>query len=235
MLLGGLLIAGVVAARSWFLGESDHQGSAPVARLTVHPESGSVPLKVAADGGGSTGSAGAAIVTFSFVFAENGKKTTGSEPRARHTYKKAGSYTVTLTVTDSAGRSGQATVAITVTPKPSRPKARLAVNPTSGVAPLTVTANGSKSTGGSGATIASYRFDFGDGTVLGPQRQKEATHRYTRASRYTVELTVVDSNHRTRSTSTKVSVRERAAKPKAVLVLTPPSQQKVDTAARGPS
>src|SRR5262249_5716633 len=48
------------------------------------------------------------------------------------------------------------------------PVARLTVTPSSGAAPLSVTANASASTDADG-TIASYRFDFGDGTVVGPQ------------------------------------------------------------------
>src|SRR5262249_52064806 len=68
----------------------------------------------------------------------------------------------------------------------------LTVTPSSGTAPLFVTADGSGSTDSDG-TITAYRFDFGDGTVVGPQPGSSATHTYAVAGNYTVTLQVTDN------------------------------------------
>jgi PKD repeat protein len=73
------------------------------------------------------------------------------------------------------------------------PAAALAVRPASGVAPLPVTADASASTSG-GNPIASYSFDFGDGSaVVGPQSGASATHTYAQPGTYTVTVTVTDT------------------------------------------
>src|SRR5439155_18498376 len=72
------------------------------------------------------------------------------------------------------------------------PVARLTVTPSSGTAPLTVSADASASSDPD-RTIASYRFDFGDGTVVGPQPGSAATHTYA-AGRWTCRVTVTDNN-----------------------------------------
>src|SRR5213075_350863 len=59
-------------------------------------------------------------------------------------------------------------------------------------APLQVTADASASTDTDATPIDTYRFDFGDGTVAGPQAGPTATHTYTQAGSYTVTVTVTD-------------------------------------------
>ena len=59
----------------------------------------------------------------------------------------------------------------------STPRASLTVTPTSGPAPLNVTADASASTAGN-APISSYTFNFGDGTTVGPQAGATASHTY---------------------------------------------------------
>src|SRR5439155_8929997 len=83
---------------------------------------------------------------------------------ARHTYASAGTYTVTLIVTDSGGnRSAPATASITVSPpQDNAPVARLTVAQDSSPA-LTVTANASGSTDTDATPIASYQFSFRSG------------------------------------------------------------------------
>ena len=60
------------------------------------------------------------------------------------------------------------------------PTAALTVTPASGNAPLSVTADASASTAGS-SPISSYSFDFGDGTIVGPQSSATANHTYQSA------------------------------------------------------
>ena len=111
---------------------------------------------------------------------------------AAHTYTDAGTYTVTVTVKDTAGLSSTATDTVTVTDDP--PNASLSVTPSSGIAPLSVTADASASSDSDGTPIASYTFNFGDGSaVVGPQTGTTAAHTYTSAGTYTVTATVTDT------------------------------------------
>ncbi len=90
-------------------------------------------------------------------------------------------------------------------PAATGPTAALSVSPTSGTAPLGVTADASKSTAGS-AAIVSYTFAFGDGATVGPQPGATATHTYTTAGSYTVTVTVTDTNSLTATATQPVSV-----------------------------
>ena len=117
----------------------------------------------------------------------------------------AGSYTVTVTVTDTAGLSSQATRTVNVSAD-LPPAAVLSVSPLSGMAPLAVSANASGSTDGDLTPIASYRFNFGDGTTVGPQAGATATHTYTTAGSYTVTVTVTDTAGLSSQATTTVNV-----------------------------
>src|SRR5207247_2218299 len=83
------------------------------------------------------------------------------------------------------------------------PHAALTVSPSSGRPPLAVTADASTSTDTDATPIASYTFDFGDGTVVGPQSGATAKHTYPGAGSFSVTVTVVDSGgFSSRATST---------------------------------
>jgi parallel beta-helix repeat protein len=96
-------------------------------------------------------------------------------------------------------------------PPPGNPPiARLVVTPASGTAPLDVMADSSTSSDPDG-DIASYRFDFGDGSpVVGPQSGASATHTYTSAGTYSITVTVTDSGGRTSEATEQVTVNGNA-------------------------
>ncbi len=81
----------------------------PVAAFTVTPASGNAPLLVTADAGASTDSDGT-IESYSWDFA--GTAAIGSA--AQHTFSDAGTFTVTLTVTDNAGATDTTTRSVEV-------------------------------------------------------------------------------------------------------------------------
>ena len=88
----------------------------------------------------------------------------------------------------------------------SAPSAALTVTPTSGQAPLSVTADASASTAGH-AAISSYTFNFGDGTVVGPQTSPTANHTYqTPGTYYPVTVTVTDTSNATATATQTVTV-----------------------------
>jgi len=88
---------------------------------------------------------------------------------------------------------------------PTGPTAALSVSPSTGTAPVAVTADASGSTAGS-SPISTYAFNFGDGTTVGPQVGATAAHTYTAAGSYTVTVTVTDGNNLTSQASKTVTV-----------------------------
>jgi len=83
----------------------------PVAQITVSPPSGTAPATINFIGSQSTVAPGRTIVSYHWDF---GDGTTGSGPTTSHPYIKAGTFTVTLVVTDDQGNSGIATATVTI-------------------------------------------------------------------------------------------------------------------------
>jgi PKD repeat protein len=94
------------------------QKQPPVARLSVTPTSGTIPVTVTADTSAST----AVNATISSSNINWGDGTSNTGQKASHTYPNPGSYIVTATVTDSNGLSGTATAGVTVSAAPITPK-----------------------------------------------------------------------------------------------------------------
>jgi parallel beta-helix repeat protein len=86
------------------------------------------------------------------------------------------------------------------------PNASLTVSPVSGTSPLQVTADASASTDSDGTPIASYAFDFGDGTSTGPQASATASHTYTTPGTYNVAVSVTDTASLVSTTTKQVTV-----------------------------
>jgi PKD repeat protein len=86
----------------------------PAAAVAVTPASGLVPLAVTADASGSTDTDDTPIASNKFSFGD-GSAAVGPQTgaTASHTYSAAGTYTVTATVTDAAGKSSTATAQVT--------------------------------------------------------------------------------------------------------------------------
>jgi parallel beta-helix repeat protein len=196
----------------------------PAAALTVTPSSGRAPLAVTADASGSSDPGSTPIDSYRFDFGDG--TTTGPQAgaTAQHTYQEAGTYTVEVTVTDTAGNSSAATTQVTVTAaQEAPPTAALTVSPSSGTAPLEVNADASDSTDTDQTPIESYKFDFGDGTVEGPQSSPTASHIYQEAGTYTVRVTVTDTGGLSSVATTQVTVDDGDAPPSAALTVSPSS------------
>jgi len=153
-------------------------------------------LAISVDGSGSADSDGT-IVGYAWNFGDNG---TANGLTASHTYTAAGSYTVTLEVTDDKGAKTTTTQTVTVSaPVNQAPVANFTLTP----AQLTVTVDGSGSTDPDGS-VASYAWNYGDGgTATGA---KPAAHTYGAAGTYTITLTVTDNKGAQNSSSQPVTV-----------------------------
>jgi glucose/arabinose dehydrogenase/PKD repeat protein len=93
------------------------------------------------------------------------------------------------------------------------PTAKAAANPTSGLAPLTVSFSSAGSADPEGQPVT-YRWDFGDGTT---STQANPSHTYANSGRYTVRLTTSDGTLETVSEPVVVT----AGSPPAPRILTP--------------
>ncbi len=164
----------------------------PTARLT-HTESG---LTVSVDGRGSSDPDGS-IASYAWTLGDGSTATGGT---ASHTYAAAGTYPVTLTVTDDAGARATTTASVTVVPPANEsPTASF----TAAVSGTSVAVDASASSDPDG-TVASYAWDFGDG---GSGTGVTTSHAYA-VGTYTITLTVTDDKGATGTTTRSVTVRD---------------------------
>ena len=167
----------------------------PIADFSASPTSGKAPLTVTFTDK-STGSPTA----WKWRFGDGSALLTAYNPT--HTYSTAGIYTVKETVSNAAGKDTEIkTNYITVTSPVNIPVAAFSASPTSGKAPLKVQFT-DKSTG----TPTSWKWNFGDKTSY--STAKNPSHKYSKAGKYTVKLTVKNaagSNTKTMSEYIKVS------------------------------
>lgn len=127
----------------------------------------------------------------------------GSGMTASTTYTTEGTFSAVLTVVDSDGLAGSATVKINVTaPINLAPIAAASANVTVGTAPVPVIFSSAGSADPDGS-IASYRWDFGDGTsaaVASPSKT------YMAPGNYTARLTVTDDRGASSASTVAVAV-----------------------------
>jgi PKD repeat protein len=125
------------------------------------------------------------IVSYEWNF---GDGSTGSGASPTHTYTTAGTYAVTLVVTDNRGASAVDNTAVVVIQ--GVPPVAKASGPTTGTTGVPLFFSASQSVDPDG-TILSWVWDFGDNSVgLG----ESVAHAYGNAATYKVRLTVTD-NH----------------------------------------
>ncbi len=125
-----------------------------------------------------------------------GNSTTSNEANPVISYTAAGTYTVTLTISDANGVTDITSQTVTV----SEPiVAGFVANPVDGQ-PLAV-----QFTNTSTGPITGYTWDFGDGTT---SNEANPVSSYTAAGTYTVTLTISDTNGVTDTTSQTVTVSE---------------------------
>jgi PKD repeat protein len=120
-----------------------------------------------------------------------------------HIFEEAGEYLVTLIATDSDGSVASNRHVITVSDAEidEIPEAELSVDPVDGVEPLEVSFTCSGS-GGDGALV--YEIDFGDGSLLGEER--EGNHTYLENGFYLLNCTVRDEDGDFSSASLEIEV-----------------------------
>lgn len=173
-----------------------------VAQLAADTVNGFVPLVVKFDASGSKNKDGSAISapSYTFVFGDGGQSKPQTSPVFVYTYTTAGTFQPYVIVTDGNNQSATSptlsvtsTLSITVLGVPHGTVAQLTADITSGLAPLKVTFDGSRSLPADGASITTYTFDFGDNSPVVSGSSPTATHVYTVPGSYKPSLTVTDS------------------------------------------
>ncbi|WP_162418554.1 PKD domain-containing protein, partial [Cyclobacterium roseum] len=154
----------------------------PVAVVEADVTSGFAPLTVSFTGTNSTDAEGE--VTYLWDFG-TGVTTTQANPE--YTFATAGTYEVSLTVTDELGASDEATISIEIADN-QPPVAVATANVTSGTAPLTVSFTGDNSSDVEGPV--SYQWDFGNGFT---SIQANPVFTFNQLGTYNVTLTVTDA------------------------------------------
>lgn len=182
----------------------------PVALLSVSPTLGLTPLVVNASAQASSDADGSvATVTIDF-----GDGMVIAQPTAAHTYSLPGFYTVRATVTDNLGATATATSVVEVSNRPPAPV--LTVTPSSGSAPLNVSASTAGSSDSDG-NLTSAIINFGDGTVISAVPGASASHVYNTPGNYTVTATLTDNL----GASSTATAAVTATVPRVVTISTP--------------
>ena len=140
------------------------------------------------------------ITSVAWTFGDGG---TGTGNTASHPYQKVGNFAVTMTVTDDLGGTSTATGSVSIGGNP--PKADIVVSPTNAIVGETVTFSGLTSVPGTGRSIASYSWSFGDGGSGGGDTVQ---HQYQSSGTFTVVLTVTDDFGQQASASKTVTIND---------------------------
>jgi hypothetical protein len=178
----------------------------PSAVLTVTPSLAVAPVDVVADATGSSDTDNTPIANFTFACGNGtsiGPQTLG---RATCHYVTTGTFTVTVTVRDTAGLVGTASRTVSVVVD-NPPTASLQITPGSGKVgkPMNLDASGSRDT--DPTPIATYRFACGNGVIVGPQTSSKAPCTYSKAGTYTASVTVTDTAGKSATATASAKVK----------------------------
>lgn len=171
---------------------------APVSR-PGGPYSGMAGSGVAFNGAASSDPDGT-ITGYAWSFGD-GSTATGATPS--HAYASAGTFTVSLTVTDNAGATHTASTTATIASLPvNQPPVANPSGPYTSTVGSAVAFNGAASSDADG-TITSYAWNFGNGSTA---TGATPSHAYASAGTFTVSLTVTDNAGATHTASTTATI-----------------------------
>ncbi|MBI2374011.1 MAG: PKD domain-containing protein [Deltaproteobacteria bacterium] len=161
-------------------------GNSPPTARAGGPYSARLGDSVRFDGSASSDSDGT-IASYAWDF---GDGATATSATADHTYATAGNFLARLTVTDDDGATDDEVALVAITVEGNSSPTADAGGPYAAKIGAMVAFDGSASADSDG-TIASYAWDFGDGST---GAGASTTHAYAAAGTFTVRLTVTDDD-----------------------------------------
>jgi PKD repeat protein len=170
------------------------------------PYAGTATVSVSFSASGTTDPQ-AETLTYAWNFGDGSVLATGVN--ANHTYRMPGTYTVSVTATNTSNLSAMATTRATIAA--AVPLAN-AGGPYAGTAGTALTLSGSRSTDPQGEVL-SYTWNFGDGTG---GTEASPSHTYARAGSYAISLIV-----------TNTSGLSATATAPATIAVAPPTENRV--------
>ncbi|MBL8299252.1 MAG: PKD domain-containing protein [Rhodanobacteraceae bacterium] len=197
LLKGYSAFSGVTLTASYTV----NTNQAPVAR-TNGPYTGRANSPIQFSSAGSSDPDGT-ISGFKWTFGD-GTDSTSANPS--HAYASAGTYSVSLTVTDNRGATHQGLTTATVVANTNQPPSANANGPYTGVAGANIAFSSSGSVDPEGQAVT-YLWDFGDGTTSTAQNP---AHVYATAGSYVAKLTVTDNLGASSSANANVTVATTA-------------------------
>lgn len=162
----------------------------------VTPKAGQAPLDVTVTGAATA--TWVPITQYSVDFGDGSAQVISETLPVGHTYPAPGTYKVAVTATNALGHTATVLQSHVVAP-PAPVAAHLAVRSGTDGMPLRVTADPSATV--SPWPVASYSYDFGDGTPV----TDNPVHTYAAVGTYVVTLTVKDDHDRTAASLQQVT------------------------------
>ncbi len=153
--------------------------------------------------GGATDPNGVAIVSYVWSLGDGGSAT---GPTATHRYTTAGTYAVTLSATDTLGKTGTTTHTIVVSP--AQLSAEITYSPAPAVAGVADSLHVNLAPGGNSVHSATWSFP-GGGTASGATVQ----HTFAKAGSYAVTVTATAASGATATTEKDIVVAPTALGP----------------------
>jgi PKD repeat protein len=178
-------------------------GVLPTASFLTSPIAPRVGENVNFNGSASQAATGRTIRTYAWDFGDGTQKTT-TGPITAHDFVTAGTFAVTLVVTDDAGRQGVANQSVNI--GTDAPTADFSYSPTTPAPGAPVSFNGNASSAIPGRTIVSWQWDF-PGGIPATSTGATPTTRYASTGTYNVTLTVTDSAGKTGRVTKTVAVQ----------------------------
>lgn len=176
-------------------------GNNLVASFTFSPQGPSEDTPVLFDGTGSiAANPTSTIMSYSWDFGDGG---TATGRQVTHRFSQ-GQKTVTLTVTDSIGRTGRASQLVTVTFPVTGLSAAFLFSPNPSQLNQPVHFDASVSTITPPHRIVSYTWNFGEGTIT-TTGSPRIDFTYTLPRTYVVVLTVTDDTGQTKTTTQSIT------------------------------
>lgn len=187
-------------------------GTAPIPSFTFSPNPPQRNETVTFDATGSTDPVGGTL-TYSWDFGDG--TTSNAGPVVTHSFSSLSTYTVSLSVTNSAGTPSQSPAIRTVTVEPRRPEAAFLGVPLQAVRNLSK--NFALTMTAYEGTLDTYSIDWGDGTstdgigscagtAAGNSCNPSESHTYSATGTYFVTLVVNDSAGNSKTVLASVTV-----------------------------